>query len=79
DKIGYNAPLEPGGAFFVRHRDADFWIPMTKTLAPVLAAAAVLGLAAPALAGAPQPARPAPLSFYSGRWYEIARFPNTNQ
>ncbi len=52
---------------------------MTKTLAPVLAAAAVLGLAAPALAGAPQPARPAPLSFYSGRWYEIARFPNTNQ
>lgn len=46
------------------------------------AAAAVLCLAAPgavAFAAAPQPAHPIAASFYSGRWYEIARLPNAGQ
>ncbi len=32
-----------------------------------------------AMAGAPAPAKPVPASLYSGRWYEIARTPNTMQ
>ncbi|HWA61434.1 MAG TPA: lipocalin family protein [Caulobacteraceae bacterium] len=35
--------------------------------------------AAPALAGAPQPAKPVPPTLYAGRWYEIARTPNLGQ
>ena len=37
---------------------------------------ALLGLAGPALATAPQPAKPVPVNLYSGRWYEIARTTN---
>jgi apolipoprotein D and lipocalin family protein len=35
--------------------------------------------AVPAGAGAPQPVRPISSEVYSGRWYEIARTPNTMQ
>lgn len=40
-----------------------------------------LAIGTPALArtGAPPPARPVAQSLYSGRWYEIARTPNTMQ
>jgi apolipoprotein D and lipocalin family protein len=44
-------------------------------LAAALAAAPVAGLAK----SAPAPCRPVAASFYSGRWYEIARTPNSNQ
>ncbi len=40
---------------------------------------ALLGLAAPAAAALPQPARPVPADLYSGRWYEIARTTNKIQ
>lgn len=50
---------------------------MTRT--PLLAVAASLAIAGAALAAAPQPAKPVAASFYSGRWYEIARIPNANQ
>jgi apolipoprotein D and lipocalin family protein len=40
---------------------------------------ALLGLAGPALAAAPQPAKPVPVNLYSGRWYEIARTSNKMQ
>ena len=40
---------------------------------------ALLGLAGPALAAAPQPAKAVPVNLYSGRWYEIARTPNRMQ
>ncbi len=44
------------------------------------ALAGALALAAlPALAAAPQPARPISTAFYSGTWYEVARTPNSNQ
>src|SRR5215469_10696932 len=39
----------------------------------------LLIVAAPALAGAPTPGKAVPESFYSGRWYEIARTPNSLQ
>jgi apolipoprotein D and lipocalin family protein len=48
---------------------------------PILLAALCL-VAAPALAariGAPPPAKPVPADLYSGRWYELARTPNTVQ
>jgi apolipoprotein D and lipocalin family protein len=44
----------------------------------VLAGAVALA-ALPAVAAAPQPARPIAVSFYSGTWYEVARTPNGNQ
>lgn len=57
---------------------------MTRT--PLLALVAGLtitgagaGFGVAALAAAPQPARPVAASFYSGRWYEIARIPNAGQ
>lgn len=55
---------------------------MTRT--PLLALAAGLtiagaGIIASAWAAAPQPTRPVSASFYSGRWYEIARIPNAGQ
>lgn len=46
-----------------------------KLTTTALALAAML-LAAPALAGAPQPAKPVSANLYSGRWYEIVRTPN---
>lgn len=48
-------------------------------LAPAICAA--LLLAAPALArdAAPQPVKAVALSFFTGRWYEIARTDNANQ
>ncbi len=51
------------------------------TLRPALALAAALAVAAPpaAHAAAPQPTKPVAASFYSGRWYEIARIPNAGQ
>ncbi|ATQ44736.1 lipocalin family protein [Caulobacter mirabilis] len=55
------------------------------TLRPALALATALAVAAPltapqiAWAAAPQPTKPVAASFYSGRWYEIARIPNAGQ
>jgi apolipoprotein D and lipocalin family protein len=48
-----------------------------KTTAIALAAS--LAAATGAFAAAPQPTRPVAASFYSGRWYEIARVPNIGQ
>jgi apolipoprotein D and lipocalin family protein len=45
----------------------------------LLALATGLAIAGAALAAAPQPTRPVATSFYSGRWYEIARIPNAGQ
>ena len=45
-------------------------------LATVLAAVAISGSAT---AAAPPPTRAVAASFYSGRWYEIARIPNAGQ
>jgi len=45
-----------------------------------IACALVLGvMAGPALAGARPPAKSVPVEFYSGKWYEIARTPNSGQ
>ncbi len=55
---------------------------MTRTPLPALVAGlmiAAAGLVAAAWAAAPQPTRPIAPSFYSGRWYEIARIPNAGQ
>ncbi|HVN00919.1 MAG TPA: lipocalin family protein [Caulobacteraceae bacterium] len=45
----------------------------------VLALVASLAVCAPALAAAPQPAKPVAPTLYSGRWYEIARTTNKMQ
>lgn len=50
---------------------------MTRT--PLLALVAGLALFGVASAAAPPPTRPVSTSFYSGRWYEIARIPNAGQ
>ena len=47
-----------------------------RILAPVLLAAAV---ATPSVAAAPEPQKTVDPSSYTGRYYEIARFPNANQ
>lgn len=52
---------------------------MTTTTALAIAAALAAATAAPAFAAAPPPAKPVAASFYSGRWYEIARIPNAGQ
>lgn len=44
-----------------------------------IAVAALLAVASAASAAAPPPARAVAPSFYSGRWYEIARVPNLGQ
>lgn len=49
-----------------------------KTLS-ALALSAALAAATAASAAAPQPSKPVAASFYSGRWYEIARVPNMGQ
>jgi apolipoprotein D and lipocalin family protein len=41
--------------------------------------ALVLAAGGDAVAGAPAPTRPVAAALYSGRWYEIARTPNTRQ
>jgi len=46
---------------------------------PLIALFAGLLAAGAALAAAPQPTKPVSASFYSGRWYEIARIPNAGQ
>lgn len=49
---------------------------------PILIAAGLLFapmLGGTALAAAKPPAKPIPTSFYSGKWYEIARTPNAGQ
>jgi apolipoprotein D and lipocalin family protein len=48
-----------------------------RSLAIALALAALAPAAS--FAAAQPPAKPVPASFYSGRWYEIARTPNGNQ
>jgi apolipoprotein D and lipocalin family protein len=50
-----------------------------KLTSAACALIALLGLASPALASIPQPARPVPTNLYSGRWYEIARTSNHMQ
>lgn len=50
---------------------------MTFLKPAVLAIALALPLVAQA--AAPQPTKPVAASFYSGKWYEIARLPNSNQ
>jgi apolipoprotein D and lipocalin family protein len=50
-----------------------------KLKSTACALVALLGLGAPALAAAPQPAKPVPANLYSGRWYEIARTSNRMQ
>ncbi len=50
---------------------------LSKTLLGVLAAGALTSSLA--LAAAKPPAKPVPVEFYSGRWYEIARTPNAGQ
>lgn len=50
-----------------------------KLTSAACALVALLGLAGPALAAAPQPAKPVPVNLYSGRWYEIARTSNKMQ
>ena len=49
-----------------------------KTLL-AFASVAVLATGTAAVAAAPQPTKPVAASFYSGRWYEIARIPNAGQ
>ena len=44
-----------------------------------LAAIGALVIGGPALAAAPEPAKPVATDLYSGRWYEIARTPNPRQ
>jgi apolipoprotein D and lipocalin family protein len=44
-----------------------------------IAVAAMLAVASAASAAAPRPTRAIAASFYSGRWYEIARVPNLGQ
>lgn len=46
---------------------------------PTFAFMAALTAAGVALAAAPQPAKPVAASFYSGRWYEVARIANAGQ
>ncbi len=48
---------------------------------PILIAASLLATQTPsaAWAGAKPPSKPIPASFYSGKWYEIARTPNAGQ
>jgi len=50
-----------------------------KTAAAALASALLLGAAGALARPAPQPLRPVSADLYSGRWYEIARTPNTMQ
>lgn len=51
-----------------------------KAFLPLLAAVALLGSPAAAQRkAAPEPAKPVDASVYSGRWYEIARTPNSRQ
>lgn len=55
---------------------------MTRTLLLALMAGltiAGVGAVAAVRAAAPPPTRPVSTSFYSGRWYEIARIPNAGQ
>lgn len=46
---------------------------------PLIAFAAAFAVAAPAWAAAPEPSKPVDPARYTGRWYEIARLPNSNQ
>jgi apolipoprotein D and lipocalin family protein len=48
---------------------------------PILIAASLLAIQAPslALAAAQPPSKPIAASFYTGKWYEIARTPNSGQ
>lgn len=49
------------------------------SLLAIAAAVTITGAAVAAWAAAPPPTRPVSTSFYSGRWYEIARVPNAGQ
>jgi apolipoprotein D and lipocalin family protein len=48
-------------------------------LAAAAASGLILLLAAPALAKAPQPAKPVAPSLYTGRWYQLAQIAKTNE
>ena len=57
---------------------------MPKPILPALALSVLFGVAAfgtggSALAAAQPPAKPVSSQFYSGKWYEIARTPNSGQ
>ncbi|MDB5455522.1 MAG: Lipocalin family protein [Caulobacter sp.] len=52
---------------------------MPKPILPALALVALLGIGGEALAAAQQPGKPVSSQFYSGKWYEIARTPNSGQ
>jgi apolipoprotein D and lipocalin family protein len=46
---------------------------------PIILAASLLAIPGLAMAAAQPPSKPIAASFYSGRWYEIARTPNSGQ
>lgn len=52
---------------------------MPKPILPALVLAVTFGIGGSALAAAQPPAKPVSGQFYSGRWYEIARTPNSGQ
>jgi apolipoprotein D and lipocalin family protein len=52
--------------------------PALKTLAALLTAS-VLAMPMASSAEAPEPTKPVSASFYSGKWYEIARLPTKSQ
>ncbi|MDG2531799.1 lipocalin family protein [Caulobacter endophyticus] len=54
-------------------------VSLILSLAASLAVTSVATLPSAALAGAQPPSKPVAAAFYSGKWYEIARTPNSGQ
>lgn len=54
-------------------------VSLILSLAASLAATSAMALPMQALAGAQPPSKPVAAAFYSGKWYEIARTPNSGQ
>jgi len=65
------------GVFAFRAYDAR--LSRMKIVTALLAATLLVVPAAVIAKSAPQPTRAVSAAFYSGRWYEIARTPNSNQ